>query len=336
MSEKTFHKNSLEGKSFLVTGGAGFIGSHIVEYLLKYHPKRVRVIDNLSTGSMENVNMFRSDKNYDFLKADICDPLACKEACANIDFVFHEAALGSVPRSIKDPLATHQNNATGFLNMLVAARDSGIRRFVYASSSSVFGDSKVLPKSEDALGNPLSPYAVTKRMNELYAHVFSDVYGMEIIGLRYFNIFGPRQNPEGPYAAAIPLFIRGLLGGDPIKIYGDGEQSRDFTYVGNAVQANMLAMFTENRNAIGEVFNIAAGEQITVNKVFQILSAHAGRNVQAINQEDRKGDIRHSLADISKARNILGYDPLVRAEKGLQLTYDWFSAQLSNPPKDQQ
>jgi UDP-N-acetylglucosamine/UDP-N-acetylgalactosamine 4-epimerase len=324
MNNKKFHKDPLENLSFLVTGGAGFIGSHIVEYLLKNNAKLVKVMDNLSTGSVENVDLFRANKSYEFIKADICDPAACAKACNGIDFVFHEAAIGSVPRSIADPLTTHQSNINGFLNMLIAAKDNEVKRFVYASSSSVFGDSMALPKTEEQLGNPLSPYAVTKRVNELYAHVFSGVYGMEIIGLRYFNIFGPRQSPDGPYAAAIPLFIDALIADRPVRIFGDGEQSRDFTFVENAVQANVLAMFTENLAAIGEVFNIAVGEQITVNELFRILSGHAGKTGEVIHDEERAGDVRHSMADISKAKKYLGYKPEVGAKEGLHLTFDWF------------
>jgi UDP-N-acetylglucosamine/UDP-N-acetylgalactosamine 4-epimerase len=330
-----FHKDSLEDYSFLVTGGAGFIGSHIVEYLLANHAGLVRVIDNLSTGSVENVDLFRGNSSYEFIQDDICNAEACSKACKGIDFVFHQAAIGSVPRSIKDPLTTHQSNVNGFLNMLLAAKDNEVRRFVYASSSSVFGDSKALPKSEDQLGNPLSPYAVTKRVNELYAHVFSDVYGMEIIGLRYFNIFGPRQRPDGPYAAAIPLFIDALLKNKPVHIFGDGEQSRDFTFVENAVQANILAMFTENLASVGEVFNVAVGEQITVNELFRILSVYAGITVEVIHEKDRPGDVLHSLADISKAKKHLGYEPKVRAKEGLHLTFDWFRNNRVWPGKDQ-
>jgi UDP-N-acetylglucosamine/UDP-N-acetylgalactosamine 4-epimerase len=333
MPERMYHKTSIEDKSFLVTGGAGFIGSHIVEYLLRNKAKLVRVIDNLSTGSIENVSLFNDYSAYDFVKDDISDPAACEKACMNIDFVFHLAALGSIPRSIKDPLATNQSNITGFLNMLIAAKKNNIRRMVYASSSSVFGDSTALPKSEDQLGNPLSPYAVTKRVNELYARVFYQVYGMEIIGLRYFNIFGPRQNPDGPYAAAIPLFIHALMENKPICIFGDGEQSRDFTFVENAVQANILAMFSNNPAALGEVFNIAVGEQITLNHLLEFLLQYSSVDAEVIYGEERQGDVRHSMADITKARRVLGYEPRVFAKDGLLLTLEWYREKLSHTVK---
>jgi UDP-N-acetylglucosamine/UDP-N-acetylgalactosamine 4-epimerase len=320
----------MENYTFLVTGGAGFIGSHIAEYLLNNNAKLVRVIDNLSTGSIENAELFKTNKSYEFMKADISNMDSCEKACKGIDFVFHEAALGSVPRSIKDPVATHQSNVNGFLNILEAVRNNGIKRIVYASSSSVFGDSKAMPKSEDQLGNPLSPYAVTKLANELYASVFSKVYGIEIIGLRYFNIFGPRQSPDGPYAAAIPLFINALLENKPVRIFGDGEQSRDFTFVENAVRANILAMFTNNQSAVGEVFNIAGGKQMTVNDLYKVLSEHAGKKVEVIHEAERKGDILHSLADISKAKEYLGYEPQVNAKEGLLFTFDWFQKNHKN------
>lgn len=324
MYEEKYHSVNLENLSFLITGGAGFIGSHIVEYLLKYNAGKVRVLDNLSTGYFENIQAFEKNKAFEFVKADICNPDDCLKACKDIDYVFHQAALGSVPRSIKDPLATNQNNITGFLNMLVAAKDSNVKRFVYASSSSVFGDSQNLPKIESEIGNPLSPYAVTKRVNELYAEVFRKIYNIEIIGLRYFNIFGPRQNPQGQYAAAIPLFITALINNEMAYINGDGEQSRDFTFIENAVQANILAQFTNNENALGEVFNIAVGEKISVNKLYSVLKELSGKNNEAVYREERPGDVKNSLADISKASNLLNYKPNVFVDKGLKITFDWF------------
>jgi UDP-N-acetylglucosamine/UDP-N-acetylgalactosamine 4-epimerase len=328
MYSTAYHKEPLSGKKFLVTGGAGFIGSHIVQYLLQYNAGLVRVVDNLSTGFQENVDLFSNNKAYEFIKADICDLAACEKACEGFDYVFHEAALGSVPRSITDPLATHHSNATGFLNMLVAAKNSQVRRMVYASSSSVFGDNATIPKTEDQLGNPLSPYAVTKRTNELYAGVFSGTYGMELIGLRYFNIFGPRQRPDGPYAAAIPKFIQSLLTGKPVIIYGNGKQSRDFTFVENAVQANILAMFTENPAVIGEVYNIAVGEQITLNHLLEFISEFEKKSVEVVYQQERAGDVRHSMADISKARKDFDYNPRVYTREGLSFTFDWFREKL--------
>lgn len=327
MYESPFHPGNLGKYSFLVTGGAGFVGSHIVEYLLKHGAGKVTAMDNLSTGSMDNVRIFENNAAYRFLKSDICDAAACLEAAKGKDFIFHQAALGSVPRSIKDPLATNDSNVNGFLNILTAARECRVKRVVYASSSSVFGDSPVLPKTEDHLGNPLSPYAVTKRTNELYAQVFSQVYRMEIIGLRYFNIYGPRQNPEGPYAAAIPLFMKALLDNEKPFINGDGEQSRDFTFVENAVQANIRAIFASHEGISGQVFNVAVGERITVNELYHYLKSIAGSDLEPVYRSDREGDVRHSLADISKARNILGYEPAIRVEEGLGITWAWFAKQ---------
>ncbi|HEX8517417.1 MAG TPA: NAD-dependent epimerase/dehydratase family protein, partial [Bacteroidia bacterium] len=255
MYDTPFHTTDISGKSFLVTGGAGFIGSNIVEYLLKYNAKRVVVLDNLSTGFEANIQPYLSHPGFKFIKGDICNPDDCIEACKSIDYVFHQAALGSVPRSIKNPIATHNVNATGFINVLIAARDADVKRVVYASSSSVYGDSKILPKVEDQIGKQLSPYAVSKMTNELYGEIFAKTYSMEIIGLRYFNIFGPRQNPQGEYAAAIPLFINALLHEQSPAINGNGEQTRDFTFVENAVQANVKAMLTQNIKAEGTVFN---------------------------------------------------------------------------------
>lgn len=327
MTPGMFHQDDLGRFSFLVTGGAGFIGSHLVEYLLTHKAGKVIVLDNLSTGFISNIRLFESFPQFHFIEGDITDPETCSKACQGIDYVFHQAALGSVPRSIKDPLATNQANITGFLNMLNAAREQKVRRIVYASSSSVFGDSAALPKVEEQLGNPLSPYAVTKRVNELYGQVFSRIYKMEIIGLRYFNIFGPRQNPGGPYAAAIPLFMQALMDHKRPVIFGDGEQSRDFTYVENAVQANIRAMFCPAETATGEVFNIAVGERITVNQLYHYLRETAGSDLQPEYAEERPGDVKHSLADISKAVSLLGYQPAVQVREGLSRTFQWFRQQ---------
>ena len=265
MYETPFHNTDLSKHSFLVTGGCGFIGSNIVEYLLKYKAGKVVVLDNISTGFKKNIEPFLGKPNFSFIEGDIINLETCKSACRGIDFVNHQAALGSVPRSVKDPVATHAVNATGFLNMLVAAKDAGVKRVVYASSSSVYGDHPVLPKVEEETGNPLSPYAVTKKTNELYARVFGSTYKMEIIGLRYFNVFGPNQSPEGAYAAVIPLFMQAVINKTAPYIDGDGEQTRDFTFVENAVQANIRSFFAENKEALNKVYNVADRKSTRLN-----------------------------------------------------------------------
>jgi UDP-N-acetylglucosamine 4-epimerase len=318
-----YHSIDLSKISVLVTGGAGFIGSHIVEYLIQHDVGQIRILDNLSEGKLENIEPFLKLANVDWMQADITDPQVCKKACEGIDFVSHQAALGSVPRSIANPLATNEANVTGFLNMLTAAKDAGVRRFVYASSSSVYGDSPILPKQEAVIGRPLSPYAVSKRVDEMYADVFALAYNFQVIGLRYFNVYGPRQKPDGPYAAAIPLFIDALLHDRPPMINGDGEQSRDFTYVASAVQANIRAMFSANDAATGQVFNIAHGQQTTINELFQILRNLAGSNLQPRHREARVGDVRHSHADITAATEQLGYQPTSELSQGLEATLQW-------------
>lgn len=324
MYEKPFHTIDISSKTFLVTGGSGFIGSNIVEYLVAHNAGKVIVLDNLSTGFKENIDPYLSKENFTFIKGDICNMDDCKKACVGVDYVFHQAALGSVPRSIKNPIATHNVNATGFLNVLIAARDANVKRVVYASSSSVYGDSKILPKVEHQIGRQLSPYAVSKMTNELYGEIFAKTYSMEIIGLRYFNIFGPRQNPQGEYAAAIPLFISALLNNEPPTLNGDGEQTRDFTFVANAVQANIKAMFAQNINTIGDVFNIAVGERISLNQLVNILKNLIGTSIAHLYRAERAGDIRDSLADISKASTLLNYNPEIKIEEGLKFTLDWF------------
>ncbi len=310
----------------LITGGAGFIGSNLVATLLKdERVTLVRVIDNLSTGSLKNIDGFMGHPRFQFVEADIRNYESCLEACDEIDAVSHQAALGSVPRSINDPLTTNAVNITGTLNIFNAAKEKGIKRVVYAASSSTYGDHPGLPKVEDKIGKPLSPYAVTKYVNELYAKVYADLYAMEPVGLRYFNIFGPRQNPNGPYAAVIPLFAEAVLKNEPPTINGDGSHSRDFTYVDNAVQANILSLFTDNKKAVNQVYNIACGEQTSLNELFDGLRKEAGSNLKPIHGPERKGDVKHSLADISKAKELLGYNPKISVQEGLKKTLQWYS-----------
>lgn len=319
-----FHTKDISQHSFLITGGAGFIASHIVEYLIKNGAKKVRVLDNLATGLQSNVDLFAHYSQYEFINGDIRDFATCMRACEGMDYVSHQAALGSVPRSVKDPVASNEVNVTGFLNMLTAAKDSTVKTFVYASSSAVYGDEPNLPKVEERIGNPLSPYAVTKKTNELYADVFSKLYGMNIIGYRYFNVFGPRQDPNGPYAAVMPLFVSGIINNTTVYINGDGEQTRDFTYVDNAVQANIRGMLSENKASFGQVYNIAVGENFSVNYLYNAIRELLGIQHQATYRQEREGDIRNSLADISKAQNLLGYQPQYRFEDGLKLTVEYF------------
>ncbi len=325
-----YHNDSLQNSSILVSGGAGFIGSNLVTYLLKHGAKKVRVLDNLSNGFTRNLEPFKNNPAFEFIQGDITKIDDCIKACQGMDLLSHQAALGSVPRSIKNPVATSDANTTGFLNMLTAARDSGIKRIVYASSSSVYGDSKASPKLENNLGNPLSPYAVSKLTNELYASVFAMHYGTEIIGLRYFNVFGPNQDPNGPYAAAIPLFMNSLLFGKDAVIYGEGDQTRDFTFVENAVQANVRALFTNNRDALDKVYNVAVGESVSVNTLYKTLMELTGSEKQARYVPERKGDIKNSLADISLAKNLLGYEPRYKLREGLDVTVNWFQKAFAN------
>ncbi|MBN8703133.1 MAG: SDR family oxidoreductase [Bacteroidetes bacterium] len=319
-----YHTEDISKYSFLITGGAGFIGSNIVEYLLKFGAKKVVVFDNLATGFADNLKEFLGNPSFQFIQGDICNYEACVKAVEGIDYVLHQAALGSVPRSIKNPVATNAVNIGGFVNIAFAAKEANVRRMVYASSSSVYGDSKQLPKIESVIGAPLSPYAVTKLADELYAKVFKDVYGMEIIGLRYFNVFGPKQSPTGEYAAAIPLFLNALKNNESANINGDGEQTRDFTFVENAVQANIKACFSTDKNAIGSVYNIAVGERISINQLYTILKNTIGSNVNPNYREARIGDVRDSLADITNAQKELGYQPQIRVEDGLKKTVEWF------------
>ena len=326
MYDTTFHERPLDNLTFLVTGGAGFIGSNIVEYLLRYGVKRVRTLDDYSNGFRKNLALFAGDARLEILDGDIRDAAVCAHACTGVDVVLHEAALGSVPRSIKDPVLTNDVNVGGFVQMLTAAKNAGVKRFVYAASSSTYGDHPGLPKVEDRIGKPLSPYAVTKYANELYADVFARTYGMEIIGLRYFNIFGPRQDPGGAYAAVIPLFIDAILQNQAPTLNGDGGQTRDFTFVENCVQANIRAALVTNPDALGQVYNIAVGDRTSLVEMYDILREEAGSDLAPKFGPDRAGDIRDSLADISKAKNLLGYDPQIRIREGLRQTLDWFRA----------
>jgi UDP-N-acetylglucosamine 4-epimerase len=324
MEQTNINTTLIKSSAFLVTGGAGFIGSNIVETLIATGAKSVRILDDLSNGHKKNIEPFLALPHIEFIEGDIRDLETCMNACKGIDYVLHQAALGSVPRSINNPLNTNSVNVTGFLNMLEAVRLSGVKRMVYAASSSTYGDSKMLPKVEDVIGKPLSPYAVTKYVNELYAHVYHLNYGVETIGLRYFNVFGPKQDPKGAYAAAIPLFMQSVLDGVPASIDGDGEQTRDFTFVANAVLANLLAATTDNAGAINQVFNIAAGNQTTVNGLWELLIRFSGKTIIPIYKEARKGDVRYSIASIEKARELLDYHPPVSFKDGLQITFDWF------------
>ncbi|TYA56635.1 SDR family oxidoreductase, partial [Formosa maritima] len=309
---------------YLVTGGAGFIGSNLVEYLLKHGAKKVRVLDNFSNGYRENLTEFESNPAFELLEGDIRDLATCKQAMKGIDYVSHQAALGSVPRSINDPATTNAVNITGFLNMMIALKDSPtVKRMVYAASSSTYGDSKSLPKVEAQIGKPLSPYAVTKYVNELYADVFGKTFGTDVVGLRYFNVFGPKQSPNGAYAAVIPLFMQALKDKQSPTINGDGEQTRDFTFVANAVQANVKGFFA-SKEASNEVFNVACGERISVNYLWESLNQAANANLKAVHGPDRQGDVRDSLADISKAERLLGYAPEYSVGEGLKVTWKWF------------
>lgn len=325
MYNNIYHPQPLSELSFLVTGGAGFIGSNIVEYLLKYDAKKVRVLDNFSNGYRENLTEFMAHPNFELIEGDIRDLDTCKKAMEGMDYVTHQAALGSVPRSINDPATSNEVNINGFLNMMIALKESStVKRMVYAASSSTYGDSKTLPKVEDNIGKPLSPYAVTKYVNELYADVFGKTYNTDVIGLRYFNIFGPKQSPNGAYAAVIPLFMQALKDDKPATIHGDGGQTRDFTFVDNAVQANVKGFFAP-KEAGNEVYNIACGERISVNTLWNDLKDAAESELQPVYGPTRQGDVRDSLANISKANTLLGYAPQFTVREGLKITWDNFA-----------
>jgi UDP-N-acetylglucosamine 4-epimerase len=321
-------------KKWLVTGVAGFIGSNLLETLLLSN-QQVVGLDNFATGYEHNLeevkNLVSSQQwsNFKFLEGDICDLESCQLACSGVDYVLHQAALGSVPRSVKDPISTNKTNIVGFLNMLVAARDANVQRFVYAASSSTYGDHPGLPKVEDIIGKPLSPYAVTKVVNELYADVFAQTYAFKSIGLRYFNIFGRRQDPNGVYAAVIPKWAASMISNEPIFINGDGQTSRDFCYIENAIQANLLAAVS-SEEAAGQIYNVAVGDRTTLNELYEFLKDSLSKNyphvqnMQPTYRDFRQGDVRHSLANISKARHLLGYQPAYRIRDGLQESMPWF------------
>ncbi|MHB1092857.1 SDR family oxidoreductase [Thiobacillus sp.] len=335
-------KHTLKARpaTWLVTGAAGFIGSNLVEALLQLD-QRVVGLDNFATGHEKNLAQVQASvgqmrwENFSFMRGDIRDLITCHTACKEVDYVLHQAALGSVPRSIEDPLTTHAANNTGFLNMLVAARDARVRRFVYAASSSTYGDHPGLPKVEDVIGKPLSPYAVTKLVNELYADVFGRCYGMESIGLRYFNIFGRRQDPQGAYAAVVPKWVSSMIRNEPVYINGDGETSRDFCYIDNVIQANLLAATSRHAEAANQVYNVAVGDRTTLNQLFEAIRNLLVPNTphladfRPVYRDFRVGDVRHSLADISRARTRLGYEPTHRIGEGLKESMDWYVADLS-------
>ena len=329
-----------EPQTWLVTGVAGFIGSNLLEALLKLN-QRVVGLDNFATGHQHNLDEVQTLvtstqwANFNFLKGDIRSLPDCQKACEGVDYVLHQAALGSVPRSVEDPITTNAANITGFLNMLVAARDAKVKKFVYAASSSTYGDHPGLPKVEVTIGKPLSPYAATKYVNELYADVFGKTYGLKSMGLRYFNVFGPRQDPNGAYAAVIPKWIASMIQGAPIYINGDGETSRDFCFIANVVQANLLAAATQNMEAVNQVYNVAVGERTTLNELYAQLKTNLLplyphlQDAKPVYRDFRAGDVRHSLANISKAAKLMGYQPTHHIGEGLQVAMDWYVDQVT-------
>ncbi|NJX15151.1 SDR family oxidoreductase [Tamlana crocina] len=321
--------NVLTNKKVLVTGGAGFIGSNLIETLLN-HNINVVCLDNFSTGKRKNIEPFLKNKNFKLVEGDIRNLEDCHKACSGVDFILHQAALGSVPRSIKDPITTNDVNVSGFLNMLVAARDAEVKRFVYAASSSTYGDHEALPKVEDVIGKPLSPYAITKYVNELYADIFHKTYGLNTIGLRYFNVFGRRQDPNGAYAAVIPKFVQQFIKHESPMINGDGSYSRDFTYIDNVVQMNLNAITTNNEKALNTVYNVAFGERTTLLELATLLKEYLSefdksiKDVEIKHRENRAGDIPHSLASIDKAKTLLNYQPKYNINTGLKEAVSWY------------
>ena len=319
----------LSNKKILVTGGAGFIGSNLCEELLQ-RENSVVCLDNFATGKRENIEKLQANPNFKLIEGDIRNIDDCSKAVQGVDYVLHQAALGSVPRSIKDPITSNEVNVTGFLNMLVASRDEGVKRFVYAASSSTYGDSETLPKVEDKIGKPLSPYAITKYVNELYADVFSKTYGLETIGLRYFNVFGRKQDPNGAYAAVIPKFVGQFMKGESPVINGDGNYSRDFTYIDNVIQANLLAITVQDNKAVNTVYNVAYGERNTLNDLVSCLKKYLSEfdnsigKIEVKHGPNRMGDIPHSLASIDKAKELLNYNPVFSLEEGLKEAVNWY------------
>lgn len=317
--------NDMKPINLLITGGAGFIGSNLVEHFLKDERfALIRVLDDLSNGYYKNVAEFENNSKFEFIEGDISDYETCFKACKGIDKISHQAALGSVPRSIENPVRTNEVNIGGTVNLLHAAHMNGVNRIVLACSSSTYGDSQELPKIEERIGNPLSPYAVSKLTVEIYADVFNKTYGLDFIGLRYFNIFGPRQNPKNPYAAVIPIFCQAFLEEKQPTVNGDGLTSRDFTFVENAVHANEVALFSENEEAINQVYNVACGDQIALNDMVDMLKRFTGKNIDPLYGPERPGDVRHSCADISKIKRLLGYEPKVFFQEGLEKVYKWY------------
>ena len=317
--------------NLLITGGAGFIGSNLVEHFLNdERVALVRVLDDLSNGYYENIKEFEKHPKFEFIQGDICDYETCLKACEGIHRISHQAALGSVPRSIENPMRTNEVNVGGTVNMLYAAKQQGVDRIILAFSSSTYGDHPGLPKVEDKIGKPLSPYAVSKAAIEQYAEVFGRTYGLDWVGFRYFNIFGPKQNPDNPYAAVIPIFCKAFIEDGEITINGDGETSRDFTFVENAVLLNKLGLFTENKEALNQVYNGACGDQISLNDMVDMLENISGKRVKVTHGPERPGDVRHSKANISKSESLLGYKPIVRFEKGLNEVYSWYNISSKN------
>ena len=321
----------IQKSSFLITGGAGFIGSNIVAYLVQNNAKKIKILDNLSNGYLKNIHPFLHLPNVEFIEGDITNMDTCTQACKDVDYISHQAALGSVPRSLLYPAEFCKVNMEGFVNMLTAAKNAQIKRLVYASSSSVYGDSPILPKNEANIGNPLSPYAVSKYLNEQMAFVFNNAYNykLETIGLRYFNVFGPNQSPNGVYAAVIPLFIEAVLQNKSPFINGDGFQTRDFTYIDNVIQINLLAMFTNNLSAINQVYNVGVGEQTSLNELFELIATIENKNIKPIYRQERPGDIRNSIASITKATQLLNYHPTVFFKQGLLKTYNYFKKTIN-------
>lgn len=331
MYENSFHQgHDLSKFNFLITGGAGFIGSNLTEYLMRHGAAKVRVLDNFSTGFSNNIEPYFKRENFELIRGDIREAKTCQRAVMGIDYVFHQAALGSVPRSIDDPSTSNEVNVSGFLNLLIAARDEGVKRVIYAASSSTYGDSKTMPKTEEVIGKPLSPYAVTKLVNELYADVFAKTYGMELIGLRYFNVFGPRQTTNGAYAAVIPRFIKALLQLQSPVVNGDGLVTRDFTYIENIVQINLQAVFSQNPLALNQVFNAACGQRISLLELIGLIKAELFAyipevaHISPVFRDKRIGDISDSLASIEKAKSLLGYQPSFNVSQGIKGAVAWY------------